>query len=38
MGTWEWKMGTENVTWSENLERIHGMAPGSFGGTLKSLP
>jgi PAS domain S-box-containing protein len=33
MGTWEWDLGTR-VTWSEHLERIHGLAPGAFTGDL----
>ncbi len=34
MGTWEWNVRTGAVIWSQDLEAIHGMAPGSFGGTL----
>ena len=30
MGTWEWKIDTEEVKWSETLEEIHGLAPGTF--------
>ena len=36
VGTWEWNMTTGNVRWSENMERIHGQAPGSFGGNFES--
>ena len=34
MGVWEWTTATNAVTWSEGLERLAGLAPGSFGGTL----
>jgi PAS domain S-box-containing protein len=36
VGTWEWDMTTGNVRWSDNMERIHGQAPGSFGGNFES--
>jgi PAS domain S-box-containing protein len=34
MGTWEWRIGDGHVTWSEALERMHGLQPGTFGGTF----
>ena len=34
MGLWEWNIVTGKIQWSEDLERIHGMTPGEFGGTL----
>jgi PAS domain S-box-containing protein len=34
MGTWEWDITSGRVTWSEELEVIHGLEPGTFGGTL----
>jgi PAS domain S-box-containing protein len=34
MGTWEWDCRTGQVRWSENLEGLHGLSPGSFGGTF----
>ncbi|HEU4617037.1 MAG TPA: GAF domain-containing protein [Gammaproteobacteria bacterium] len=34
MGAWEWGIPTGRVEWSEELERIHGLAPGTFGGTF----
>ena len=34
MGTWEWRITDGRVTWSEALERMHGLAPGTFGGTF----
>ncbi|MDF1502135.1 ATP-binding protein [Roseisolibacter sp. H3M3-2] len=33
MGAWEWVLPERRVRWSETLERIHGLAPGAFGGT-----
>jgi PAS domain S-box-containing protein len=35
MGAWEWELGSGRVHWSETLERIHGLEPGSFGGTFE---
>ena len=35
MGTWDWNLGTNVVSWSMNMELIHGMEPGSFGGTFE---
>jgi len=35
MGTWEYRVNESRVVWSETLERIHGLAPGSFGGTFE---
>jgi PAS domain S-box-containing protein len=36
MGIWEWDFTTNSVTWSEQLERIAGMAVGSFPGTIEA--
>lgn len=36
MGTWDWDLVTNQVVWSENLERIHGLPPGTFDGTFAS--
>jgi PAS domain S-box-containing protein len=36
MGYWTWDFATNDVRWSDNLEAIHGVAPGSFGGTFES--
>jgi PAS domain S-box-containing protein len=30
MGVWEWNILTGAVTWSETLEALHGLAPGTF--------
>ncbi len=35
MGAWEWAVGGDVVRWSATLERIHGLAPGTFGGTFE---
>jgi PAS domain S-box-containing protein len=34
MGAWDWDVQGGRVTWSEELEAIHGLEPGTFGGTL----
>jgi PAS domain S-box-containing protein len=34
MGNWEWNVQTGKVTWSTELEAIHGLAPGTFPGTF----
>jgi PAS domain S-box-containing protein len=36
MGAWEWDIPTGKVRWSEGLELIHGLAPGSFAGTFEA--
>ena len=36
MGTWEWDLETNKVTWSPNLEEIHGIPAGTFPGTLEA--
>jgi PAS domain S-box-containing protein len=36
MGTWEWDIATGQVIWSETLEAIHGLAPGTFPGTYEA--
>jgi PAS domain S-box-containing protein len=35
VGTWDWNVRTGEVLWSDNLERIHGLAPGAFRGTFE---
>jgi PAS domain S-box-containing protein len=37
MGTWEWTIATGAVQWSPGLERIHGLAPGTFPGTFQAV-
>jgi PAS domain S-box-containing protein len=36
VGIWDWDMATGALTWSEQLEPMHGFAPGSFGGTFQA--
>ncbi len=36
MGYWSWDVSSGRVRWSENLEAIHGLPPGSFGSSLQS--
>ena len=33
VGVWSWDIATNVVTWSSNMETIHGLAPRSFDGT-----
>jgi len=33
IGVWSWDVGSNVVTWSSNLESIHGLSSGSFDGT-----
>ena len=37
MGAWEWVVPTGKVTWSPTLEALHGLAPGSFGGSFEDV-
>ena len=36
MGTWDWDLTSNTVRWSDNLERVHGLPPGTFDGTFAS--
>jgi PAS domain S-box-containing protein len=36
LGAWEWEVTTGRVVWSPELERIHGLAPGTFPGTFEA--
>jgi PAS domain S-box-containing protein len=36
MGVWDWNVQTGVVKWSDNLEPIHGLAPGTFAGTFEA--
>lgn len=36
VGVWRWRIGSEELGWTENLEHVHRLAPGSFDGTLSS--
>jgi PAS domain S-box-containing protein len=35
IGVWSWDLATNVVTWSSNMEAIHGLPPGSFDGTYR---
>jgi PAS domain S-box-containing protein len=35
-GVWEWDTDTNEMVWSEELERMHNLQPGTFGGTYDS--
>lgn len=35
-GVWDWNMETDEVTWSDSLERLLGIEPGGFGGTYEA--
>jgi PAS domain S-box-containing protein len=35
MRTWDWELRTNVVTWSPQLEAIHGLVPGEFVGTFE---
>jgi two-component system, cell cycle sensor histidine kinase and response regulator CckA len=37
IGTWEVDFRTGRAIWSDALERLHGLAPGTFGGTIDAL-
>ncbi len=34
MGVWDWNIRTGELNWSDSLEPLHGLAPGTFGGTF----
>lgn len=34
MGVWDWNVRTGELQWSESLEPLHGLDPGTFGGTF----
>jgi PAS domain S-box-containing protein len=34
MGTWEWDIASDALSWSEEVEALHGLEPGTFAGTL----
>jgi PAS domain S-box-containing protein len=35
MGTWDWNVRTNELIWSEEIPRIHGLPEGKFDGTLQ---
>ena len=34
MGVWDWNIRNGKLEWSDSLEPLHGLAPGTFGGTF----
>jgi PAS domain S-box-containing protein len=36
IGTWDWDQRTSSVNWSDNVERIHGLSPGTLDHTFQS--
>jgi PAS domain S-box-containing protein len=36
MATWDWDLVRQTVRWSENLERLHGVPPGTLDATFAS--
>jgi sigma-B regulation protein RsbU (phosphoserine phosphatase) len=32
MGTWDWEIASEKITWDAQMHALFGIAPGSFGG------
>jgi len=36
MGTWSWDIANNKVIWSPEVERIFGLAPGTFAGTFEA--
>jgi len=36
LGTWDWQVQTGEVIWSENVEALFGLQPGSFAGTYEA--
>src|SRR5690606_2216426 len=37
VGSWDWNIETGEVTWSTNLETLHGRTPGSFGRSVDAI-
>ena len=35
LGVWEWDRDADTVTWSEEMERLAGREPGTFGGSFE---
>ncbi|HUP91739.1 MAG TPA: PAS domain-containing protein [Solimonas sp.] len=36
IGIWEWQLRDGQVSWSDRVYELHGVAPGCFGGTLEA--
>ncbi|WP_417448586.1 PAS domain-containing protein [Halorubrum ejinorense] len=35
-GVWEWDLATDEVVWTESMERLFGLEPGTFEGTYEA--
>lgn len=35
MGVWDWNVRSGDLKWSDSLEPLHGLAPGTFGGSME---
>ncbi|MFL6276161.1 MAG: PAS domain S-box protein [Blastocatellia bacterium] len=35
VGTWDWDIANDHVTWSDTIYRFHGLNPGEFGGRVE---
>ncbi|MDB5290417.1 MAG: rpfC [Phycisphaerales bacterium] len=35
IGTWDWDISIDRVTWSQRVYEFHGLKPGEFGGSVK---
>lgn len=36
VGSWQWSLGDDQLWWSDEMHRIHGIEPGTFPGDLRS--
>jgi PAS domain S-box-containing protein len=36
IGSWEWNLQTHEIIWTEELEAVYGLAPGSFDGNYET--
>lgn len=34
MGSWQWELSNNTISWTPTLERMHGLEAGTFGGTV----
>jgi PAS domain S-box-containing protein len=37
LGTWDWDLRSNAISWSPELEQLHGLTPGTFDGTFEFL-
>lgn len=36
IGVWRWRIGSDSLDWTQNLEQVHGLPRGAFDATLSS--